>query len=91
VASAWGTSWGTSWGNSWGDTGTVAVVVEQQTGAGNLDWLKRKKGKVRKWSDPEPERIEEMAIALSEKSFPIEEEDFDDDELLIKALTITLQ
>lgn len=73
---------------------TVSTVsgVEEITGAGNTDWLgKRRRGKTLLWS--ELSRTEEMAMALAEKSIPLaevtDETDFDDDELLVKALTVT--
>ena len=66
-------------------------------GAGNLDWLrkKRRRGKVVKWSELEShERAAALAAALAEKSIPIdasaeEIEEFDDDEILVRALAVT--
>ena len=83
----------------WGPSSGAApvVVVADTSGAGNIDWLKRRKRRLllkRSELQAHEARAAALAAALAEKSIPLDElgedEEFRDDEILVKALAVTM-
>jgi uncharacterized protein YeaO (DUF488 family) len=93
---AWGGSWGSSWGLSW--TGERVAPVTELPGGGSR---KRKKPRIIRYSDFESREqyekelrkavqseVEVLATQLAETSISIEEDDFDEDDALLRILVV---
>lgn len=103
MANAWGTSWGpaSGVGNAWGVSWGGDAVTQTDTGLGSWQNLLRAKRRGKKpiqvirWSDFETreKRAEALAMALAQTAVPIKqvEDDEEEDEIILQALTRLFQ
>jgi Asp-tRNA(Asn)/Glu-tRNA(Gln) amidotransferase A subunit family amidase len=98
LASTWGGSWGTSWGTSW-DRAVVAPAPVTEVPGGSSK--RKKKPRIIRYSDFESREqyekelrkavqseVEVLATQLAETSISIEEDDFDEDDALLRILVV---